>query len=65
MAVIVTALGVLIGVIGLMGVVIPRRLIALVQHWRGPTRFWFTVSIRLVLGVVFLAVAPDCGVLSS
>ena len=61
MAVIVTVLGVLIAVIGLMGVVIPRILIALVQHyWRGPARFRFAVSIRLVLGVVFLAVAPDC-----
>ena len=60
MAVIVTVLGVLIAAIGLMGVMIPRILIALVQHWRGPVRFWFAVSIRLVLGVVFLAVAPDC-----
>ena len=60
MAVIVTVLGVLIAAIGLMGVVIPRTLIALVQHKRGPVKFWFIVSIRLVLGVVFLAVAPDC-----
>ena len=60
MAVIVTVLGGLIAAIGLMGVVNPRSLVALVQHWRGPARIWFVVSIRLVLGVVFLAVAPDC-----
>ena len=60
MAVIVTVLGGLIAATGLIGVVNPRSLIALVQHWRGPARFWFAVSIRFVLGVVFLAVAPDC-----
>ena len=60
MAVTVTVLGVLIAATGLMGVGIPRTLIALIQHWRGSARFWFGVSIRLVLGVVFLAVAPDC-----
>jgi hypothetical protein len=60
MAVVVTGLGVLIAAIGLTGVVIPRILIGLVQHWRGSARLWFAVSIRLVLGVVFIAVAPDC-----
>ncbi len=60
MAVIVTVLGVLIAAIGLMGVLSPRSLMALVQRRRGPARFWFAVSIRLVLGVAFLAVAPDC-----
>jgi len=60
MVVIVTVLGMLIAAIGLMGVVTPRTFIALVQYLRGPVRYWFAVSIRLVLGVVFLAVAPDC-----
>ncbi len=60
MAVIVSVLGVLITGIGLTGVVIPRTLIALVRRRQGPGRFWFAVSIRLVLGVVFLTVAPDC-----
>ena len=46
--------------IGLMGVLNPRSLMALVQRGRGPVRFWFAVSFRLVLGAVFLAVAPDC-----
>ena len=49
MAVIVAVLGVLIAAIGLMGVVIPRILIALVQYWRGPARLWFAVGIRLFL----------------
>ena len=60
MAVIVPVLGGISAVIGLMGVLNPRSLMALVQRWRGPARFWFAVSIRLVLGAVFLAVAPDC-----
>ncbi len=60
MAVIVSVLGVLVVAIGVMGVVTPRTVIALIQRWQGPGRFWFAVGIRLALGVVFLIVAPDC-----
>ena len=60
MAVIVPVLGGLSAVIGLMGVLNPRSMMALAQRHRGPVSFWFAVSFRLVLGAVFLAVAPDC-----
>jgi hypothetical protein len=55
MAVAATALGLLIVAVGLMGVVVPRSVIALVQHWQGPAMFLFAVSIRRALGVVFVA----------
>ena len=60
MAIIVPVLGVVIAVIGVVGLADPRSLIKLVQHWQSPARFGFAVAIRVVLGVVFLAVAPDC-----
>ena len=60
MAIIVTVLGVVIALIGVIGLARPRSLITLVQHWQSPARFWFAVVIRLVLGAVLLAVAPDC-----
>ena len=60
MAMIVTALGMLIVLIGAVGLVDPRRLIALVRHWHGPTRFMLAVGVRLGLGVLLLVVAPDC-----
>ncbi len=60
MAMIVTALGMLVVLIGVVGLVDPRRLIGLVRHWQGPTRFMFAVGVRLGLGVLLLVVAPDC-----
>ena len=59
MAIIVSVLGVVIALIGVMGVANPRSLNKLVQRWQSPARFGFAVVIRVVLGVVFLAVAPD------
>jgi len=60
MAVIVSILGVLVAAIGLMGIVQPRRIIDLVEYWRGPTRFRLAIVVRLVLGCVLLVVAPTC-----
>ena len=60
MAIIVPVLGVVIALIGVMGLANPRSLNKLVQRWQSPARFGFAVVIRVVLGVVFLAVAPDC-----
>ncbi len=60
MAYIVTVLGVAIVLIGVLGLAQPQRLIGLVQRWQSPARFWFAVVIRVVLGAVLLAVAPDC-----
>ncbi len=60
MAIIVTVLGVVIALIGVIGLAHPPSLITLVQRWQSPARFWFAVVIRVVLGAVLIAVAPDC-----
>ena len=60
MAIIVSAVGVVIAVIGAIGVASPHKLITLLDHVQSPTRFWLAVFMRVVLGVVFLVVAPDC-----
>jgi len=59
-AIIVSILGVLITLIGVMGIAKPQRLIYLVEHWHGPTRFWVAIVVRVLLGVALLAVAPAC-----
>ena len=60
MALVVTVLGAVIALIGVIGIAHPRSLITLVERWQSPAQFLFAVIIRLVLGAVFLAVAPDC-----
>ena len=60
MAIIVSAVGVGIVVIGVMGVASPHRLINVLDRMQSPTRFWVAVSVRVMLGVAFLAVAPEC-----
>ena len=62
MALLVSLVGVLIATIGVVGLVNPHGLYKLVERWRSPARFWFAVSMRALLGAVFLAVAPDCRV---
>jgi hypothetical protein len=60
MAIIVSALGVAIVLLGAVGVASPRRLIGLVGQWDGPGRFRLAIVIRVLLGVALLAVAPAC-----
>ena len=60
MAILVSILGVLATVIGVMGLAQPQRMIAIVEYWDGPTRFRVAVVVRLIFGVTFLVVAPDC-----
>ncbi len=43
MAIIVTVLGVVIALIGVIGLAHPPSLITLVQRWQSPARFWFAV----------------------
>ena len=62
MAVLVSLVGVLIATIGVVGLASPHSLIRLVEGWRSPARFWFSVVTRALIGAVFLAVAPDCRV---
>ena len=60
MAIIVSILGVFIVLIGAAGIAKPKCLIDLVNHWDGRTRFWIAIIVRVVLGIVLLAVAPGC-----
>ena len=60
MAIIVSAVGVAIVLVGLLGMVKPRSLSDLIGRLVGPTRFWVAVVGRLALGAVFLAAAPQC-----
>ena len=60
MAIIVSILGVLIWLIGFIGLARPDLLTTMIGNWQGPSRFYTAVSVRLVLGVVLIAVAPQC-----
>ena len=60
MAIVVSVIGVLAAVIGLMGLVQPRRIADIVEYWHGPTRFWLAIGVRLVMGTVMLIAAPEC-----
>lgn len=60
MAIIVSILGVVAVAIGLMAVAQPKRLVELVNHWRGPKRFWLAIVLRIIIGAVLLLVAPAC-----
>jgi hypothetical protein len=60
MALIVLLFGLLAAAIGVAGLVQPRCIVAIAQLWQGSTRFWIAILVRLVLGIVFLVVAPAC-----
>ncbi len=60
MSVVVSILGVLAAIIGLLGLANPKIIVGLVEFWRGPTRFRLAVGVRLVLGTLLLVVAPAC-----
>lgn len=62
MAYFVSILGILMVAIGLFWLVQPKHLVTLIERWKHPSRFWFAVLVRLVLGIVFLIVAPACRV---
>lgn len=60
MPIVVSILGALIAILGLVGLVRPSSLAAVVEYWPAPRRFWSAVIVRLVVGTVFLFVAPFC-----
>ena len=57
---VVASIWVVAATIGLMGLVNPKPIIGLVEHWGGAARFRLAVGVRLVLGVILLVVAPLC-----
>ncbi len=60
MDVIVSIVGVLAALIGLLGLVDPKYIVQLVQYWRGPTRFRIAIGVRIALGIALLVAAADC-----
>ena len=61
MSSIVVLFGVAVGLLGMVGVVRPTRLIRFVETmWQSPTGFRLAIVLRLVLGVVLIIAAPDC-----
>lgn len=60
MAVLVSAFGLLMVGIGVLGVVRPRTVIGGVMGWSPQTRMAVAIGVRLVMGVVFLLAAASC-----
>jgi len=61
MASIVVVFGVAVGLLGMIGVVRPTQLIRFVETmWQSPAGFRLAIALRLVLGMILIAAAPDC-----
>jgi hypothetical protein len=57
----VLAFGIAIGVLGGFGIARPTGLVEFVQRfWQKPSGLALAVGIRLALGIVLLAAAPEC-----
>jgi hypothetical protein len=62
MNVIVVIVGWLIILTGLFGIASPHSLIDMILAWSSTTRFYFTVIVRIVFGVIFIFAALRCRV---
>ena len=60
MHLVVTITGVFAVLIGLIGLMQPQALIAVVQSFGGPVRFWVAVVVRILIGIALIVVAPAC-----
>lgn len=60
MAMFVSVLGVVIVLIGFAAILRPQVLQVPLGSWNGPGRFWAAIVIRVVLGALFLWIAPSC-----
>lgn len=59
MSILILVFGIAIALVGLLGAVLPARFRQLLGSWQGNSRFLFAVIVRIVLGGVLLAAAPD------
>jgi hypothetical protein len=59
MSILILVFGIAIALVGLLGAVLPARFRQLLGGWQGNSRFLFAVIVRIVLGGVLLAAAPD------
>lgn len=61
MEILVTVLGAVAVVIGLLGLVMPQSITALVEnYWSHSTRFRLAVIARFVIGTLLFVIAPEC-----
>lgn len=60
MAVLVSLLGAAMLFVGVIGLVRPERLAALVEHWSSPARYRFAVVVRFLIGAFLIVAAPAC-----
>ena len=61
MLAIVAGFGVIVAGVGIIGLVRPQSLLDLVERgWKSPAALYFAIGVRLFLGVVLIAAAPDC-----
>ena len=60
MGVLVSLLGAAMLFVGVIGMVRPERLAAIVEHWSSPTRYRFAVVARFVAGTFLIVAAPAC-----
>jgi hypothetical protein len=62
MNIVVVIVGWLIALIGLFGIARPHGLIDAVLNMQSATRFWLSVIVRIVVGIIFLFGARRCRV---
>ena len=60
MPMLVSVVGGLVVLIGFAAILSPKVLQAPIRAWQGRSRFWGAIVIRVVLGALFLWVAPGC-----
>jgi len=60
MAIFVSVFGLFMVIVGLVGVTVPAKLVALVARWRAAALLRSAVVLRVALGVLFLVAAPYC-----
>lgn len=57
---IVMGFGVIVAGLGVVGMVRPQSLLDLVENaWKSPSALYLAIGVRLVLGVVLIAAAPE------
>ena len=59
LSIMVAVIGALIVMMGLIGMLMPTVLMALLDRWQGVKRLWLAVVVRLVMGVMLLTAAAE------
>jgi len=58
---IIVGFGVIVAGLGIIGLVRPQSLLDMIERsWKSPAALYFAIGVRLFLGVVLVAAAPEC-----